>query len=238
MMEEKMALLQNLLRAEDEILTLQKLIVSMYYFIIPSQRIEYPNWDDMSTNISIYLPEITLDATRKLFHLVKMHPRLPLGTKMDDQRVSMPGFFATMAIFYVSLPGKPWNDQYPTREINISLSQRCTSNRFGISICTLVLGVRHVCKISLDPNYTGQIPPTHGYDMEIFCETIAELMSKLNYLAKIDSFEDLYADEVKRHLDARKNNMINMNSFPPPQKGISSSQKRRTRRNKNKNKIN
>ena len=161
--------------------------------------------------MSQYANKMSNVVARELRSMIQQNSRLPLGTKFDDQRVSVPGIFTTQSIFYVTLPGSPWDSQYEGREINIFVSQSCTSNRFGIVPCTLDENGKRVAKMQhlLRPGEARHEECTEKF--ELFCETFDEVMDQLVRLASFDSFADLHECELQK--------IENQRNKPSPYRG-------------------
>ncbi len=235
--------------AEENLLNLHKMVVDIYWFTVPSVRDEYLNWEEMNWKMSSYMKQMSNVVAQKLRDMIQQDKRLPMGTKFDDSRVSVPGIFAPKSIFYVTLPGKPWDCTYDTREINIFVNQSCTSNRFGIIPCTIEAGVRKGKKIEL---YDPKMKWSQCEKIELFSETFDQVMETLVLVASFDSFVDLHDYEVKKVEECRSKSMRGY--LPPWEKpsnirenigantractttlSLTKSQKRRLREKRNRN---
>lgn len=185
--------------ANKELINLHEMVVKIYWFTVPSERKEYGDeWQDMSCDMSRYMKLMSNVVAQQLRDMIEQDSRLPSGTLINDRRVSVPGIWATESIFYVTLPGKPWDSKYETREINIFVSQRCTSNRFGIVPCTLDKKGERIAKMF------QRCPPEadpHGECIdrfEMFFGTFDEIMEAIVRLASFESFEALHDYEFKK----------------------------------------
>lgn len=184
------------LKKEQEILRLHGLVVGMYWFTVPNERKEYLGiWEPMQTRMVQYAHMMNNAVAQKLYDLIKQDPRLPVGTKFDP----MPEIHAAKSVIYITLPGKSWveENETKTREIYISVTKRCTINRFSIVPCIVDKKGTRIAKTF----QSSVLPKTEDDDIDetfiepekikLLAKTFDDVMETLVLLASFESFADL-----------------------------------------------
>jgi hypothetical protein len=203
-------------RKEREMIKLHELVVGIYWYIDSNERKEYCPvvWEPMVHHMVQCAYIMNKSVAQKLSDLIRQDPRLPVGTTFTDSMypVSNPGINGTKSIFYITLPGKPWdieeNGHPNPREIYISVSKHYTVNPFRIVPCTVDATGARVAK-TFQPRFTEKTDVSIGLSREIkeegeiddtpvehekiklLAKTFNDVMELIVLLASFESFAEL-----------------------------------------------